>query len=58
MRIFVINLARRPDRMAAMAAQLERLGLAYERFDAVDAKTADPIESERTVRRARARWRS
>jgi glycosyl transferase family 25 len=44
MRIFVINLARRPDRMAAMAAQLERLGLAYERFDAIDAKTADPAE--------------
>lgn len=44
MRIFVINLARRPDRMAAMAAQLERLGLAYERFDAVDAKSADPVE--------------
>jgi glycosyl transferase, family 25 len=44
MRIFVINLARRPDRMAAMAAQLERLDLAYERFDAVDARTADPVE--------------
>jgi len=43
MRIFVINLARRPDRMAAMAAQLDRLGLAYERFDAVDGKTCDPI---------------
>jgi glycosyl transferase family 25 len=43
MRIFVINLARRPDRMALMAAQLERLGLAYERFDAVDAKSADPV---------------
>ena len=42
MRIFVINLARRPDRMAAMAAQLDRLGLAYERFDAVDGKTCDP----------------
>jgi glycosyl transferase family 25 len=44
MKIFVINLARRPDRMAAMAAQLERLGLTYERFDAVDARTADPVE--------------
>jgi glycosyl transferase family 25 len=44
MRIFVINLARRPDRMAAMAAQLDRLGLAYERFDAVDGKTFDPVE--------------
>jgi len=44
MRIFVINLARRPDRLAAMAAQLERLGLTFERFDAVDAKTVDPSE--------------
>jgi len=42
MRIFVINLARRPDRMAAMAAQLDGLGLVYERFDAVDGKTCDP----------------
>ncbi len=42
MRITVINLARRPDRMTAMAKQLERLGLAFERFDAVDAKTCDP----------------
>jgi glycosyl transferase, family 25 len=43
MRIFVINLARRPDRMAAMAAQLDPLGLAYERFDAVDGSTFDPV---------------
>ncbi len=26
-----------------MAAQLDRLGLAYERFDAVDGKTCDPV---------------
>lgn len=44
MRIFVINLARRPDRMDAMTGQLGRLGLAFERFDAVDAKTAHPVE--------------
>ncbi|HVU20448.1 MAG TPA: glycosyltransferase family 25 protein [Rhizomicrobium sp.] len=43
MRIYVINLARRPDRMEAMAAQLGRLGLPFERFDAVDAKTCDPV---------------
>jgi glycosyl transferase family 25 len=42
MRIFLINLERRPDRLAAMAAQMERLGLTFERFDAVDAKTFDP----------------
>jgi glycosyl transferase family 25 len=28
--------------MAAMAAQLERLNLSFERFDAIDAKTVDP----------------
>lgn len=44
MRIFLINLARRPDRLAAMAEQLDRLGLAFERFDAIDAKAADPEE--------------
>ena len=44
MRIFLINLERRPDRLAAMKAQLDRLGLAFERFNAVDAKTVDPAE--------------
>jgi len=37
MRVFVINLARRQDRLAAMAAQLDRLGLAAERIAAIDA---------------------
>jgi len=44
MRTFLVNLERRPDRLAAMAAQLERLGIAFERFDAVDAKSVDPAE--------------
>src|SRR5215471_18942579 len=43
MRTFLVNLERRPDRLAAMKAQLDRLGIAFERFDAVDAKTADPV---------------
>jgi glycosyl transferase family 25 len=42
MRTFLVNLERRPDRLAAMAAQLGRLGIAFERFDAIDAKTVDP----------------
>ncbi|HWA89375.1 MAG TPA: glycosyltransferase family 25 protein [Rhizomicrobium sp.] len=42
MRTFLVNLGRRPDRLAAMTAQLTRLGLPFERFDAVDAKTVDP----------------
>jgi glycosyl transferase family 25 len=43
MRTFLVNLERRPDRLAAMAGQLGRLGIAFERFDAVDAKTVDPV---------------
>jgi glycosyl transferase family 25 len=42
MRIYLINLARRPDRLGAMTAQAARLGLALERVDALDAQGADP----------------
>lgn len=34
--IHVINLARNPERLAHMAAELGRLGLAWQRFEAVD----------------------
>jgi GR25 family glycosyltransferase involved in LPS biosynthesis len=44
MRVFLINLDRRPDRLAAMKSQLDRLGIAFERFSAVDARTMDPAE--------------
>lgn len=44
MRTFLVNLDRRPDRLAAMKSQLDRLGLAFERFSAVDAKAVDPAE--------------
>ncbi|HEY1709046.1 MAG TPA: glycosyltransferase family 25 protein [Rhizomicrobium sp.] len=44
MQTFLVNLKRRPDRLAAMTAQLDRLGIAFERFDAVDAKAVDPAE--------------
>lgn len=37
--VYVINLDRRPDRMATMAAQLDLLGLPFERIPAVDAST-------------------
>ncbi|MDI3335003.1 glycosyltransferase family 25 protein [Defluviimonas aestuarii] len=37
MDIHVINLARRPDRLASMAAQLGRLGLDWSRGEAIDA---------------------
>lgn len=44
MRTFLVNLDRRPDRLAAMAAQLDRLAIPFERFAAVDARTVDVAE--------------
>lgn len=44
MKVFLVNLERRPDRLAAMTEQLNRLGIAFERFDAVDGAKADPAE--------------
>ncbi|MFG1287061.1 glycosyltransferase family 25 protein [Xanthobacter versatilis] len=41
MLIFVINLARRPDRLAFMRGQLDALGLAFERIEAVDGQRED-----------------
>jgi glycosyl transferase family 25 len=40
MRTFLINLARRPDRLAAMTAAAEALGLALSRLEALDAQAA------------------
>jgi len=47
MRIYLINLERRPDRLAAMTARAEGLGLALERVEAVDAARAEPDALER-----------
>ena len=47
MHIYLINLGRRPDRLAAMTARAERLGLQLERVEAVDAATAEPDALER-----------
>lgn len=35
--IFVINLARRPDRLANFTSQMNHLGIKFERFEAIDA---------------------
>ena len=40
MQAFLINLARRPDRLRVMTEQLNRLSLAFHRIPAVDANTA------------------
>lgn len=42
MRIYLINLARRPDRLAAMIRQTVPLGLSLERIEAVDARNEEP----------------
>ncbi|MBN9555513.1 MAG: glycosyltransferase family 25 protein [Alphaproteobacteria bacterium] len=41
MDIYLVNLARRPDRLAAMEIQARALGLSLTRLDAVDAKEAE-----------------
>ncbi|MDI4658614.1 glycosyltransferase family 25 protein [Xanthobacter autotrophicus] len=41
MLILLINLARRPDRLAFMRSQLDALGLAFERIEAVDGQALD-----------------
>jgi glycosyl transferase, family 25 len=47
MRIYLINLARRPDRLAAMTGQAAPLGLGLERVEALDAMGADPDALDR-----------
>ena len=50
MDLYLINLARRPDRLASMQAQAERLGLRFTRLEALDAKEADPAAIDRWFR--------
>ena len=40
--IFVINLARRPDRLARISQDLDALGLAFQRVEAVDGAEFEP----------------
>lgn len=42
MKLYLINLERRPDRLATMQAQAEKLGLGFVRQPAIDARTVDP----------------
>ena len=47
MRIYLINLERRPDRLTAMTARAQGLGLVLERVEAVDAGMAEPDALDR-----------
>jgi glycosyl transferase family 25 len=47
--VFVINLDRRPDRLAFMAGQLDAMGVAWERVPAVDAQAVEDAELAREV---------
>ena len=42
LKIYLINLARSPDRLGYMERQLKRMGLAFERVEAVDGKDLTP----------------
>jgi len=50
MHVYVINLARRPDRRAFMQAQADRLGLKFDYIDAVDAQSPSANLGEIEVR--------
>jgi glycosyl transferase, family 25 len=45
MRIYLINLARRPDRLAAMTGKAAALGLTLDRVDALDAAEVSPPDA-------------
>ena len=49
MKIFVINLARRTERMAFMERQFVSLGIAFERIDGVDGERLTPEERRKAV---------
>ena len=50
MRAYLINLERRPDRLRKMTEQLDALGIAFERIDALDARSVSDAELARQFR--------
>lgn len=53
MKVYVINLAKDAERLAAVDSQLRRLGVAYERVDAIYAKSLDLQVKRAAVNRFR-----
>lgn len=53
MKVYVINLARRPERMRYMQEQLAKAGVAYERVDAVDGARLSRSECKSLARHFR-----
>lgn len=53
MKVFLINLNKNPERLAAADSQLRRVGVDYERFPAVYGKALTVEERRRSVRRFR-----
>ena len=50
MRAYLINLERRPDRLRKMTEQLNALGIAFRRIDALDARSASDTDLDRKFR--------
>ena len=50
--VFIVNLARRPDRLDRLGGQLTSIGVAYQRVDALDATLASEAEIDRVARRS------
>lgn len=50
---YVINLARAPQRLAAMTGRLDALGIAFERIEGVDGSTLDAAEFQALTRENR-----
>ncbi len=53
MKTFLVNLDRSPERLAFMKAQLDRLGIAFERIPAIDGRALTPADRARRFSRVR-----
>jgi len=58
MKAYVINLDKRPDRLARISAHLAELGIPMERIEAIDGSTLDMSEWRKQGASKEARWRA